>query len=88
LTENLYFYKQSKYIAIVYYFIRDLVEIQKAQVIYIPTAEIIADRITKLLQKVAFEKFKEIIGLIESTAAKKLKYKIDIYKRIYPKRKY
>ncbi len=70
LTENPHLHERSKHIDIAYHFIRDLVETQKAQVTYIPTAEMVADGMTKPLQRVAFERFKEMMGVIGSTVAR------------------
>ena len=47
-----------KYIDIYYYFIRDLTEKGELRVDYIPTAEIVANSITKPLARVVFERFK------------------------------
>ena len=43
---------------IYYHFIRDLVEKGDLRVDYIPIEDIVANRITKLLARVAFERFK------------------------------
>ena len=48
---------------ICYYFIRDLAEKGELKVNYIPTAEIVANSITKPLVRVVFERFKNQIGL-------------------------
>jgi hypothetical protein len=70
LVKNLYFYKQSKYINIQYYYIQDLEARKKITVSYIPTTSIIADRITKLLDRIAFQKFRELIGITTGTVQK------------------
>jgi hypothetical protein len=69
LAENPHLHDRSKHIAIAYHFIRDLVETQKAQITYIPTTEMIADGMTKPLLRVAFERFKEMLGVIGSRRA-------------------
>ena len=56
--------ERSKYIDICYHFIRDLVEKGDLRVDYIPIEDIVADRITKPLARVAFERFKNQMGLI------------------------
>jgi len=61
-------YKRLKYIDISYYYIRDLEEQKKIKITYVPTTEIVADRFTKLLKRVVFEKFKFILGLVDSSA--------------------
>ena len=48
---------------ICYYFIRDLAEKGELKVNYIPIAKIVANGITKPLARVAFERFKNQIGL-------------------------
>jgi hypothetical protein len=63
LAENPHLHDRSKHIAIAYHFIRDLVETQKAQITYIPTAEMVADGMTKPLLRTAFERFKEMLGV-------------------------
>jgi hypothetical protein len=64
LTENPYFYERSKYIDIIYYYIRDLVEKEKVFVEYIPIDCMTINRIIKPLQQIAFERFKELIGIV------------------------
>ncbi|KAI1006197.1 hypothetical protein K3495_g2020 [Podosphaera aphanis] len=63
LVKNPHLYERSKHIEICYHFVRDLSEKKKLVIDYIPTSEIIADGMTKPLQIVAFERFKEQIGL-------------------------
>jgi hypothetical protein len=65
LIENAYLNKWSKHINIYYYFIWDLVEKGDLRVDYIPTIEIVVDSMTKLLVRVAFERFKGQIGLVK-----------------------
>ena len=50
--------ERSKYINICYHFIRDLVEKGDLRVDYIPIEDIVANRMTKPLARVAFERFK------------------------------
>ena len=54
LAKNLYLTKHSKYINITYYYIRDLQEYKQASVLYILTAEMAANRFSKLLSKKVF----------------------------------
>ena len=63
LVKNPQLYDRLKHIDICYYFIRDLEAKGKIRVSYIPTADILANRITKPLQRVAFEKFKNQLGI-------------------------
>lgn len=62
LVKNPQLYERSKHIDICYHYIRDLEEKGKIQVTYIPTSEMIADGFTKPLQRVAFERFKGLLG--------------------------
>ena len=47
LVKNPYLYKRSKYIDIYYYYIRDLAKKGKLEIIYIPTINILANKIIK-----------------------------------------
>ena len=58
LTKNVHLNERLKYVNICYYFIRDLAKKGDLRVNYILTADIVADGITKLLARVAFERFK------------------------------
>ncbi len=68
LAKNPYLYERSKHIDISYYYIRDLEERKKIKIIYVPTTEIVANRFTKLLKRVMFEKFKSMLGLVNNSA--------------------
>ncbi len=68
LVKNLYLYKRLKYIDISYYYIRDLKKQKKIKITYISITEIVANEFTKLLKRVIFEKFKSILGLVNSSA--------------------
>ena len=63
MVKNPYLYKQSKYIDVQYYYIQDLEARKRIAVSYIPTTDIVADRITKLLDRIAFQRFKDLIGI-------------------------
>jgi GTP cyclohydrolase I len=63
LVKNPHLYKRSKYINICHHFIRDLVEKARISVAYIPTKDMAADGLTKPLARVAFERFKGMLGL-------------------------
>ena len=65
LTKNPHLYERSKHIDICYYYTRDLAEKGRAIIDFVPTAEIVANGLTKPLQRIAFERFKGQIGLIE-----------------------
>ncbi len=70
LTKNIYLNERLKHVDICYYFIRDLAKKGDLRVNYILTAEIVADGITKLLARIAFERFKVQIGLVEKRREK------------------
>lgn len=63
LTQNAHLNERSKHIDICYHFIRDLAEQRRLRVDFIPTDEMIADGMTKPLQRVKFERFKEQMGM-------------------------
>lgn len=65
LVKNPHLHERSKHIDICYHFIRDLAEQKKLQISYIPTDEMIADGMTKPLQRVAFERFKKMLGVVD-----------------------
>jgi hypothetical protein len=65
LVKNPYLHERSKHINIYYHFIRDLTEKARISVTYIPTGDIVADRLTKPLARVAFERFKVLLGLTD-----------------------
>ena len=58
LTKNPHITEQSKHIDVCYHFIRDLAERERLEITYILTNRIVTDGITKLLARVAFERFK------------------------------
>ena len=64
LIRNPQLYKRLQHIDIYYYFIRDLAEKGKLNVEFIPTTEMVADGMTKPLQRVAFERFKAQLGVV------------------------
>ena len=55
---------------IYYHFIRDLAKKGDLKVNYILIAEIVVDGMTKLLARVAFERFKGQLGLVEKRREK------------------
>jgi hypothetical protein len=64
LTKNPHLHERSKHIDICYHFIRDLAEQGKLDVVYVPTEDMVADGMTKPLQRVAFERFKKQLGVV------------------------
>jgi uncharacterized protein with PIN domain len=70
LTKNPHLHKRSKHIDISYHHIRDLEEQKKITIKYVPITEIVTDRFTKPLERVAFDKFKNILGLVNKSSRK------------------
>lgn len=67
LAKNPHLHERSRHIDISYHHIRDLVKQEKVKVKYIPTVEMTADGFTKPLERVAFEKFKDQLGMISES---------------------
>lgn len=65
LVENPHLHERSKHIDISYHFIRDLQEKGKLTVAYVPTDQMVADGLTKPLQRPGFVRFKELLGVID-----------------------
>ena len=65
LTKNPHITERLKHINVCYYFIRDLAKRERLEITYIPTDRIVADRITKPLARVAFERFKNQMGIVD-----------------------
>ena len=57
MTENLVFHDKLKHIEIKYHFIWDMVQKGDVKIKYVPTAEQVADVLTKPLSRVNFEYF-------------------------------
>jgi H2-forming N5,N10-methylenetetrahydromethanopterin dehydrogenase-like enzyme len=68
LAKNPHLHERSKHIDISYHHIRDLEERKKIKITYVPTTEMVADGFTKPLERVAFEKFKSMLGLVDGSA--------------------
>jgi hypothetical protein len=64
LTKNPHLNDRSKYIDICHHFVRDLERNRRLQVSYVPTADMVADGMTKPLQRIAFERFKDQLGIV------------------------
>ena len=67
LAKNPHLYEQSRHIDISYYYIWDLVKQEKVKVKYIPIVKMTADSFTKPLERVAFKKFKDQLGIISKS---------------------
>ena len=71
LVKNPHLHERSKHIDIQYHHIRDLEERKKITVSYVPTTDMIADGMTKPLDRIAFTRFKELMGLTVSRSRSK-----------------
>ena len=65
LVKNPHLHKRSKHIDIQYHHIRDLEAQNKIAVSYTPTTNIVVDGITKPLDQIAFQRFKDLIGMTQ-----------------------
>ena len=63
LVKNPHLHEQSKHIDIQYHHIRDLETQKRIAVSYIPTTDIVADGMTKPLDRIAFQRFKDLMGM-------------------------
>ena len=63
LVKNPHLHEQSKHIDIQYHYIQDLEAWKRIAVSYVPTTNIVADRMTKLLDQIAFQRFKDLMGM-------------------------
>ena len=63
MTKNPQFHGHSKHISIKYHFVRDQVSDKTIKVEHCPTAEMIADMLTKALHKDQFTKLRRMVGL-------------------------
>ena len=63
LIRNPHLHERSKHIDIQYYYIRDLEARRKIDIGYIPTTDMVADGMTKPLERIAFRKFKRLMGI-------------------------
>ena len=64
LTKNPHLHERSKHIDICYHYVRDLAQKCKLEVSFIPTDDMVADGMTKPLQRVKFERFKSLMGMV------------------------
>jgi hypothetical protein len=67
LASNPVYHARSRHIDIQYHYVRMLVARAYIDFIYVPTAEMTADGLTKPLDKVKFARFVAQLGLVEST---------------------
>jgi hypothetical protein len=64
LMKNPHLNDRSKHIDICHHFVRDLARNGRLQVSYVPMADMVADGMTKPLQHIAFERFKDQLGIV------------------------
>lgn len=67
LAKNPRLHERSKQFDVVYHYTREQVEKGRMTVTYIPTLDMIADGFTKPLARPAFERFRDQLGLVETT---------------------
>jgi hypothetical protein len=63
LVKNPHLHERSKHIDIQYHHIRDLETRKRIAVSYIPTIDIVADGMTKPLDRIVFQRFKDLMGM-------------------------
>jgi hypothetical protein len=66
LTKNPHLDERSKHIDIRYHFIRDLAEKGLVDVEYVHSMEMVADGMTKPLERIVFERFKRQLEVVDS----------------------
>jgi hypothetical protein len=65
LVKNPHLHERSKHIDICYHHIRDLEAKKRMVITYIPTNDMVADGLTKPLEKTLFGRFKDMMGLVD-----------------------
>ena len=65
LVKSPHLHERSKHIDISYHYIRDLEERGKLDITYIPTDRMVADGMTKPLQKPGFTRFRKLLGVVD-----------------------
>jgi hypothetical protein len=65
LVKNPHLHERSKHIDISHHYKRDMAEKKLLEITYIPTTDMIADGMTKPLARVAHEKFRRQLGLVD-----------------------
>ena len=71
MTENLVFHDKSKHIEFKYHFIWDMVQKGAVKLKYVPTEEQVADVLTKPLDRVKFEYFRDKISVVQKDLPQK-----------------
>ena len=65
LSRNPKDHPRTKHIDIKYHYIRETIENKQVQLLYCPTADMVADTLTKGLPKYSFEKCREAMGVVK-----------------------
>ena len=65
IAKNPLFHGRTKHIGIKYHFVREQVKNKNVEIVYCPTEDMIADRLTKGRSQDKFEKLREMIGIKE-----------------------
>ena len=71
MSENPVFHDKSKHIEIKYHYIGDMVQMGVVKLQYVAMEEQIADVLTKPLERVKFEYFKEKLGVLQIEVSSK-----------------
>jgi hypothetical protein len=66
LAKNPHLHERSRHIDISYHYVRDLVQKGRVKIDYIPTADMITNGFIKPLERIAFKKFKDQLGMSSS----------------------
>ena len=77
LAKDNKFHSRTKHIDLRYHFIREAVEDGKIRVSYIPTDENVSDILTKALPKPKFQRFIEMLGLIDENKGEQREEKME-----------
>ncbi len=76
MTKNLVFQKRTKYIAIKYHYIRDLIKHENVQLTYKTIDQMIVDELIKSLKSILFKKFVASLDMISVIEASTLEHSI------------
>jgi hypothetical protein len=69
LVKNPHLHERSKHIDVQYHHIRDLEARKRIAVSYVPTTDMVADGMTKPLDRIAFQRFKDLMGITRRDGA-------------------
>ena len=71
MSENPVFHDRSKHIEIKYHYIKDMVQRGAVKLLYVSMEEHIADVLTKPLDRLKFEYFREKFGVLQIEVSSK-----------------